>query len=72
MLEIRRDFVFIPNKKKIVFRGAMQVGGDVITVNARPKVTIPREPNLETAHRAQRRRYIHFLLDFRKIFGFDT
>ncbi|ONI25137.1 hypothetical protein PRUPE_2G283500 [Prunus persica] len=35
----------------------IKVGGDVITVNARPKVTIPREPNLETAHRAQRRRY---------------
>ncbi|BFG23222.1 hypothetical protein CerSpe_094960 [Prunus speciosa] len=35
----------------------IRVGGDVITVNARPKVTIPREPNLETAHRAQRRRY---------------
>ncbi|XP_008234482.2 PREDICTED: protein TPX2 isoform X2 [Prunus mume] len=34
-----------------------KVGGDFITVNARPKVTIPIEPNLETAHRAQRRRY---------------
>ncbi|XP_016649940.1 PREDICTED: protein TPX2 isoform X1 [Prunus mume] len=35
----------------------IKVGGDFITVNARPKVTIPIEPNLETAHRAQRRRY---------------
>lgn len=49
------------------FCGFVQVGADVTSPNARPKVTIPREPNLETAQRAQRRRYIHFLLEFGKI-----
>lgn len=57
-------FIFIRNEKKVVFRGVLQVGADA----ARPKVTVPKEPNLETANRAQRRRYIHFLRGFSKIF----
>ncbi|KAM5557159.1 protein TPX2-like [Rosa sericea] len=34
-----------------------KVGAAVTSPNGRSKVTIPREPNLETAQRAQRRRY---------------
>ncbi|KAK9914128.1 hypothetical protein M0R45_037922 [Rubus argutus] len=34
-----------------------KVGAAVMSPNARPKITIPREPNLETAQRAERRRY---------------
>ncbi|KAB2598564.1 hypothetical protein D8674_001484 [Pyrus ussuriensis x Pyrus communis] len=34
-------------------KAAKKVGADA----ARPKVTVPKEPNLETANRAQRRRY---------------
>lgn len=35
----------------------LQVGFlEINSVNCRSKVTIPREPNLETAHRAQRHR----------------
>lgn len=32
---------------------------DINSVHPRPKVTIPREPDLATARRAQRHRYSH-------------
>lgn len=37
---------------------------DTNSLHSRAKVTIPREPDLETAQRAQRRRYINFLSDY--------
>ena len=42
----------------------MQVDPNGINVASRPKVTVPKELNLETALRAQRHKYMNYYSDY--------
>ncbi|XP_048326424.2 protein TPX2 isoform X3 [Ziziphus jujuba] len=46
----------LKHQAMLLHKVSKKVGADVNSVNARPRVTIPREPDLETAHRAERHR----------------